>query len=97
MIYENGHVRTDTKGKYGPGLYVDFLAKFMKQNSRAQKPFFVYYSMALRAPSNKGSHNEQTKQDNPPGFSQRDDDFCSDLTWSPWVQTIQISIYAACP
>jgi arylsulfatase A-like enzyme len=47
MIYENGHVRTDTKGKYGPELYVDFLEKFIEQANRAQKPFFAYYSMAL--------------------------------------------------
>jgi len=47
MIYENGRVRTDTKGKYGPELYVDFLGKFMERCSAAQKPFFAYYSMAL--------------------------------------------------
>jgi len=47
MIYQNGHARTDTKGKYGPDLYVDFLSKFMEQSSAAQKPFFAYYSMAL--------------------------------------------------
>jgi len=47
MIYENGNVRTDTKGKYGPDLYVKFLGKFMEQSNTAQKPFFAYYSMAL--------------------------------------------------
>jgi arylsulfatase A len=47
MIYENGHVRTDTKGKYGPDLYVDFLERFMERSSKARKPFFAYYSMAL--------------------------------------------------
>ncbi|MHC4437075.1 MAG: sulfatase-like hydrolase/transferase [Planctomycetota bacterium] len=47
MIYENGRVRTDTDGKYGPELYVDFLEKFIERNSRARKPFFAYYSMAL--------------------------------------------------
>jgi arylsulfatase A-like enzyme len=47
MIYENGHVRTDTKGKYGPELYVDFLGKFIEQSNAAKKPFFAYYSMAL--------------------------------------------------
>jgi arylsulfatase A len=47
MIYENGRVRTDTKGKYGPELYVDFLGKFIEQSSTARKPFFAYYSMAL--------------------------------------------------
>ncbi|UCG49754.1 MAG: sulfatase-like hydrolase/transferase [Phycisphaerales bacterium] len=47
MIYENGRVRADTKGKYGPELYVDFLGKFIEQSIAAQKPFFAYYSMAL--------------------------------------------------
>ena len=47
MIYENGRVRTDTKGKYGPELYVDFLGEFMEKSAEAQKPFFAYYSMAL--------------------------------------------------
>jgi arylsulfatase A len=45
MIYENGKVRTDTKGKYGPDLYVEFLINFMKRNR--QQPFLAYYSMAL--------------------------------------------------
>ena len=47
MIYENGRLRTDTKGKYGPNLYVDFLGRFMEESSAAKKPFFAYYSMAL--------------------------------------------------
>ncbi len=45
MIYQNGHVRTDTYGAYGPDLYVDFLIDFMQQDR--QQPFFAYYSMAL--------------------------------------------------
>lgn len=45
MIYENGVLRTDTRGKYGPDLYVDFLIDFMEQNQ--SRPFFAYYSMAL--------------------------------------------------
>ena len=47
MIYQNGRLRTDTKGKYGPKLYVDFLGEFMEKSSAAKKPFFAYYSMAL--------------------------------------------------
>lgn len=47
MIYENGSLRSDTKGKYGPELYVDFLGDFMERSSQAGKPFFAYYSMAL--------------------------------------------------
>lgn len=45
MIYQNGRLRTDTQGKYGPDLYVDFLIDFIRRN-RA-RPFFAYYSMAL--------------------------------------------------
>ncbi len=45
MIYQNGKVRNDTKGKYGPDLYVEFLIDFMKKNR--EKPFMAYYSMAL--------------------------------------------------
>ena len=45
MIYENGKLREDTKGKYGPDLYVQFLIDFIRQNR--QKPFLAYYSMAL--------------------------------------------------
>ena len=47
MIYENGVLRTDTAGTYGPDLYVDFLVDFMQQNHRRNKPFLAYYSMAL--------------------------------------------------
>lgn len=47
MIYQDGRLRTDTKGKYGPELYVDFLGEFMKKSVEAKKPFFAYYSMAL--------------------------------------------------
>lgn len=45
MIYQNGQLRDDTKGKYGPDLYVDFLIDFMSRNK--QQPFMAYYSMAL--------------------------------------------------
>jgi arylsulfatase A-like enzyme len=47
MVYENGRLRTDTKSKYGPDMYVEFLGRFMEQSSAAKKPFFAYYSMAL--------------------------------------------------
>jgi len=47
FIYENGRLRTDTKGKYGPDLYVDFLGEFMAKSAKEGKPFFAYYPMAL--------------------------------------------------
>ena len=45
MIYENGSVRKDVEGRYGPDVYCDFLIDFMKRNRG--KPFFAFYSMAL--------------------------------------------------
>ncbi|MFT5467144.1 MAG: arylsulfatase A [Verrucomicrobiales bacterium] len=45
MIYENGTLREDTAGTYGPDLYVDFLGDFMEKNR--ERPFLVWYSMAL--------------------------------------------------
>ena len=50
-VYEDGRLRTETKGKYGEDLYSDFLCNFMEKNKA--NPFFVYYSMALtHAPFN---------------------------------------------
>jgi arylsulfatase A len=45
LIYQNGRLRTDTGGKYGPDLYVDFLIDFLDRH-RGQ-PLFAFYSMAL--------------------------------------------------
>ena len=45
VIFENGKLRTDTQGKYGPDLWVEFIGDFMQQNR--EQPFFVYYPMAL--------------------------------------------------
>ena len=47
LIYENGQRRTDTAGKYGPDLYLDFLVDFMRRSHGDHKPFLAYYSMAL--------------------------------------------------
>lgn len=44
LLYVNGKLREE-KGKFGPDIYVDFLADFMKRNRK--QPFFAYYSMAL--------------------------------------------------
>ncbi len=44
-IWQSGKRRTDTKGKYGPDLYVDFLSDFFARNR--ERPFFAFYSMAL--------------------------------------------------
>ena len=45
MIYQNGKVRSDTLGHYGPDLYVRSVIEFIKANR--DRPFFAYYSMAL--------------------------------------------------
>lgn len=47
FIYQNGELRNDTSGQFGPDLYVEFLVDFMERNKEAGKPFFAYYSMAL--------------------------------------------------
>lgn len=45
MIHQNGRLREDTAGTYGPDLYVEFLVDFMRRNR--QQPFLAFYSMAL--------------------------------------------------
>lgn len=45
VIYENGRYRDDTRGKYGPDLFCDFLCRFLERNAR--RPFFALYSMVL--------------------------------------------------
>lgn len=45
FIWENGKLRADTKGKYGPDLFCDFAVDFIRRHQ--DKPFFFYYPMAL--------------------------------------------------
>lgn len=45
VINQNGRFRDDTRGKYGPDLWVEFLCDFMTKQEA--EPFFAYYSMAL--------------------------------------------------
>ena len=47
FLYQNGELRDDTAGKYGPDLYVEFLIDFMKRGQAEGKPFLAYYPMAL--------------------------------------------------
>ncbi len=44
-IQSNGKYVANTKGKYGPDLYVDYITDFIERNR--DEPFFVYYPMAL--------------------------------------------------
>lgn len=45
FLYHNGQHRKDTKGKFGPDLYTQFLIDFMERNR--ERPFFAYFPMAL--------------------------------------------------
>ncbi|WP_282134263.1 sulfatase-like hydrolase/transferase [Seonamhaeicola maritimus] len=44
-IYQDGEFLDTTNGKYGPDIFVDYLNDYV--NSQDDKPFFVYYPMAL--------------------------------------------------
>ncbi len=44
-ILQNGKLVQDTKDKYGPDIFTNFLNEFVSKQS--DKPFFVYYPMAL--------------------------------------------------
>ncbi|MEM7230957.1 MAG: beta-propeller fold lactonase family protein, partial [Planctomycetota bacterium] len=46
-IFENGELLKDLKGKYGPDHWVDFINSFIRRKKDDNKPFFVYYAMAL--------------------------------------------------
>jgi arylsulfatase A len=45
LIWQNGEIRQDVAGRYGPDIYSDFLIDFMKRNRN--HPFLAYYPMAL--------------------------------------------------
>ena len=45
IIQQNGDIRTDLGGKYGPDVFCDYINDFVKQNK--SKPFFIYFPMAL--------------------------------------------------
>ncbi|MBW3595809.1 MAG: sulfatase-like hydrolase/transferase [Planctomycetes bacterium] len=45
LIWQNGEIREDTEGDFGPDLYVDYLIDFIRRSG--DKPWFAFYSMAL--------------------------------------------------
>ena len=56
VILENGALRKDTKGKYGPDLFSEYLFRFMEKDK--QRPFFAYYAMPLtHGPYNPTPHS----------------------------------------
>ncbi|MDB4459103.1 sulfatase-like hydrolase/transferase [bacterium] len=46
-FYENGKLLKELDGKYGPDHWVDFINDFIERKKDDEKPFFVYYAMAL--------------------------------------------------
>lgn len=44
-VLENGTLRKDIKGKYGPDVFCDFITSFIERHG--SQPFFIYYPMAL--------------------------------------------------
>ena len=68
LIYQNGKVRHDTKGHYGPDLYLESLINFMRENR--ENPFLAYYPMAL-------CHDvtDDLREPVPHGFFDRYDNF----------------------
>jgi arylsulfatase A-like enzyme len=45
VIFQQGKLRDDTKGKYGEDLFCEFSMNFMERNQ--DRPFFLYYPMVL--------------------------------------------------
>ena len=66
LVVENGKYIEDTKGRFGPDLFCDFLLDFMERNRKG--PFFAYYPMVLThapftptpAAPKKGKRSRQT-------------------------------------
>lgn len=46
-FFENGKLKKEVKGKYGPDHWVEFINDFIDRKKDDDKPFFVYYAMAL--------------------------------------------------
>jgi arylsulfatase A-like enzyme len=53
VINENGKLRTDLKGKYGPDIWTGYIDAYLARHRRKtqakkeNRPFFIYYPMAL--------------------------------------------------
>jgi arylsulfatase A len=45
IIQQNGELKTDLEGKYGPDIFCEYINDFVKRNK--SNPFFVYFPMAL--------------------------------------------------
>lgn len=66
-IWENGKLRENTAGKYGPDVFQEFCENFIEKN--AKQPFFLYYPMVLthepwtHTPDNKKDGKKMQSQD----------------------------------
>jgi arylsulfatase A len=47
LITQDGALLPTTEHDYGPDIYSDFLCDFIATNTAQDKPFFIYYPMAL--------------------------------------------------
>ena len=57
LVVENGSLRDDLSGKYGPDVYTEYITAFMERHR--DQPFFVYYPMALtHGPFNPTPHSD---------------------------------------
>lgn len=71
-IYQDGAFLEATDGKYGPDVFVNYLNNFI--NNRGDKPFFVYYPMALThdpfspTPDSQIWSDEERRLDNEPKY-----------------------------
>jgi len=71
-IYQNGAYLENMKGKYGPDIFSDYLNEFV--NKQEDKPFFVYYPMALThdpfspTPDSKIWEEEEHRFDDDPKY-----------------------------
>ncbi len=65
LIQENGAIRDDLKGKYGPDVFLQYIKEFMERKKK--EPFFIYYPMVLthspfvRTPNSNLSEARDTK------------------------------------
>ena len=69
-IIQDGEFLEATSGKYGPDVFVNYLNDFV--NNQKDKPFFVYYPMALThdpfspTPDSQIWNDEERRMDNEP-------------------------------
>ena len=67
VIQQNGRLRSDFQGKYGPDIFASFIVDFIERNR--SKRLFVYYPMVLthapfvQTPINRDKDGKRTQRD----------------------------------